>query len=172
MANESFNFPVGQFGYIPGVVPAKMHYSQTQPENPVEGLWWVREIDGAEPELAFYSGSVWVYFGAGAQAATAVNVIRSAATSLTLDKTLTKNHYLMTSDTPVTVTLAADTFVAQSPCVMFLTQYGLGTVTVVGASGVSVRVPDGYAPSPAGQFSTIGLELIGDNEWLLVGSLA
>lgn len=63
---SEFNFPKDAFGYIPGAVPAKMVYAQTQPSNPVEGLWWVQTaVSGAVENIYFYTGSQWLFFGMG-----------------------------------------------------------------------------------------------------------
>lgn len=61
-----FNFPKDSFGYVPGAVPAKMIYSMSRPENPVEGLWWVKvdtqnNIEG----VYFYTKESWLFFGLG-----------------------------------------------------------------------------------------------------------
>ncbi len=64
MTDQSFNFPVGQFGYIPGAVPAKMVYAPAQPSQPVEGLWWVQTSElGAVENIYFYTGTEWLFFG-------------------------------------------------------------------------------------------------------------
>lgn len=59
-----FNFPKDSFGYVPGAVPAKMIYSAVQPENPIEGLWWVQTSElGAVENIFFYTGTTWLFFG-------------------------------------------------------------------------------------------------------------
>lgn len=168
MSSQSFNFPIGQFGYIPGVVPAKVVYAMDIPESPVEALWWVKPVEGGLPELSFYSGDVWVHFGAGSNA---VYVLRDPSLSVSITTDDNKKHYLLTADTSVTVTLPAAVFTAASPRILFFSQFGEGTVSVVGASGVTVRVPEGYSAQIVSRYGTIGAELVGDNEWLLVGGL-
>lgn len=61
---SEFNFPKEAFGYIEGAVPAKMVYSDTEPTNPVEGLFWVVTLNG-EPQqlLRFYTGNTWLTYG-------------------------------------------------------------------------------------------------------------
>lgn len=63
-----FNFPKDSFGYVPGAVPAKMVYSLTEPQSPVEGLWWVKaaSTESSVEDIYFYTGAAWLYFGLGA----------------------------------------------------------------------------------------------------------
>lgn len=66
-----FNFPRDSFGYMPGAVPAKMVYSDSQPQNPVDGLWWVQKTNEDEfDRLFFYSGGNWLFFGISLESVT------------------------------------------------------------------------------------------------------
>ncbi|QGH73591.1 MAG: hypothetical protein [Siphoviridae sp. ct7UA22] len=167
-----FNFPKNAFGYIAGAVPAKMVFLEEAPLNPVEGLWWVKL--GTDPlEVRLYAEGAWHLSGSGGGGTpeTPVEIVRSSVTYLELAATDNKKHYLFLSDSNVDVVLPLAAFNAASPFMLFISQFGLGLVTVSGAAGVTVRCPEDMLSRPAGRYATIGAELVGNNEWLLVGNL-
>lgn len=161
-----FNFPKNAFGYIAGAVPAKMVYMSSEPLSPVEGLWWVKK-ETDRTVLSFYTGTEWLLFGEGVSLASSVKVVRSAATTASLGVADAKTHILFTSNSPVDVSLGAGVFNANKPIIVFITQYGEGTVTLSG----NLRLPPDALPSTSGKYATIAVELIADNEWLVVGNL-
>ena len=55
---------------------------------------------------------------------------------------------------------------------VLITQYGAGTVAVVGQSGVTVNVRSALTLSLAGQYAVASLIHTGPNEWVLCGDLA
>lgn len=54
---------------------------------------------------------------------------------------------------------------------VLITQYGAGTVAVVGQSGVTVNVRAALTASLAGQYAVASLIHTGPNEWVLCGDL-
>lgn len=51
----NFNFPEQAYGYVPGAIPSKMVYSEVQPENPVEGLFWVDTSEEQKGDIWFFT---------------------------------------------------------------------------------------------------------------------
>lgn len=63
MSNETFNFPTEAYGYVPGAIPVKLIYSESIPENPVEGIFWMQIIGGViQGTIRLFSNGMWLEF--------------------------------------------------------------------------------------------------------------
>lgn len=92
--------------------------------------------------------------------------------SMTLAPVHAGRFYRIGSASAVTITIGAESDGAwPADTEIELCQWGIGAVTIVGASGVSVESLDG-AKTIAGQFGCVCLKRITDNYWLLSGALA
>lgn len=103
------------------------------------------------------------------QASAAVGYIGEA---MTLGPIHAGKFFRVGAATAVTITIGAESDGAwPADTEIELCQWGIGAVTIAGASGVSVESLDG-AKTIAGQFGCVCLKRITDNYWLLAGALA
>lgn len=71
------------------------------------------------------------------------------------------------------ITVPGDTSlgIASEDVSVLIMQAGLGGVSVVGQSGVTVNVRSALSPQAAGQYAVLSLIHTGENEWVLCGDL-
>lgn len=117
-----------------------------------------------------YTGSAW-------------SVLETVGTSLAVVQTFTGNKTLALTDintynvsqdaTAQTVTLPAQaTVVWTADAEIHIEQGGAGTVTVTGATGVTINGVSAGSFALAGQFSVVTLKRVASNTWTLLGGIA
>lgn len=101
----------------------------------------------------------------------AITVVETG-TARTLDLDDNNATILCTNGSAVTVTVPplADVDWPDSATI-YLHQSGAGKITVAAGAGVTLRYPASVLPSTSAQYATIGIRMISDDVWAVVGQL-
>jgi hypothetical protein len=108
---------------------------------------------------------------------TAVDVVAGTTYTLAAADALRTKRF--TAATTVTVTIPTQATMAAGLAwgaalnvPIFLLQYGVGKVSIVGAAGVTIRSVYGAAPSVRAQYGVAVLQMIATDEWLIAGAIS
>jgi hypothetical protein len=175
-------------GQPPAVSRCYPGADQINPDTDIVNWYWKAPVDTAidlpttgnndgDARIARDTEQIWIWSAAGAiwqQWNPGGGVLASSqhVGNYTLAKTDSGSVVEFLGATAQSLTILANVTVPfPVGCVIEVFQYGAGQVTIVGASGVTLRSDGGHV-STAAQYSTISLRQRDIDEWVLSGDLA